>query len=155
MSCCKPDDVQVVRHFMLSVGQSAPNSPTEPTKEEKLLRAKLILEESLELLKGLGVSVSTMVPQGEKVTIEDLYLSDDGTFNMVEVVDGACDLYWVGVAGVAVSCGFSLREPLDEVNRSNLSKIHNGYRRGDGKWQKGEHYSPAKLEDKVLPICSK
>lgn len=150
----KMDDVQVIRHFMKSVGQNTPDSPTEPTREEKLLRAKLILEEAIELINSLGVSVSSMVPQGELInSTEDLYFNNDLMFDMVGVVDGCCDLYWVGVGGVAVSCGFSLREPLDEVNRSNLSKIDNGYRREDGKWVKGKNYSPAKLDDKVLPIC--
>lgn len=149
------DDVQVVRKFMQAVGQSTPDSPTEPTREEKLLRAKLIFEEAIELSNALGVSISAMVPQGELInSTDDLYFNNDLMFDMVGVVDGCCDLYWVGIGGVAVSCGFSLREPLDEVNRSNLSKIDNGHRREDGKWVKGPNYSPAKLDDKVFPICS-
>jgi len=149
------DDVKVVRKFMQAVGQSTPDVPTEPTKDEKILRAKLILEEAIELCNALGITISSMVPQGEPVnSTDDLYFNNDLIFNMVEVVDGCCDLYWVGVGGVAVSCGFSLREPLDEVNRSNLSKIDNGYRGDNGKWEKGPNYSPAKLDDKVLPICS-
>jgi hypothetical protein len=31
------------------------------------------------------------------------------------------------------------------VCRSNNSKITNGFRREDGKWQKGPNYSPANL----------
>lgn len=147
------DDVQVVRKFMQAVGQSAPDTPTEPTKDEKILRARLILEEAIELCNALGISISAMVPQGELInSTDDLYFNNDLIFDMVQVVDGCCDLYWVGIGGVAVSCGFSLREPLDEVNRSNLSKIDNGYRRDDGKWVKGENYSPAYLDDKIYPI---
>ena len=147
------EDVNVVRKFMQAVGQSTPSVPTEPTKEEKILRANLIIEEAIELINALGLTVSSMVPQGEELSsTKDLYFCDDKPFNMVEVVDGCCDLFWVGIGGVAVSCGFSLREPLDEVNRSNLSKIDNGYKGENGKWIKGKNYSPAVLSDKVFPI---
>ena len=109
----------IVREFMVQAGQNTPNTPIEPSRADRLLRANLILEESLELItKGLGVSVT--------VDTEDNYGADDclkfenssdfslaieGPFNIIETVDGAEDLRWVGVDGVYVMCGVSPIEP--------------------------------------------
>ncbi len=139
-----------VRRFCLAVGQSAPNTPTEPTKAEKELRVRLILEEALETARAFGVTVSSMVPQGEELTsTDDLHIVANGVYDVVGVADGAADLWYVGPAGISTLCGFALEPIIIEVSRSNMSKINQGYRRDDGKWVKGPNYSPAYLEDKI------
>lgn len=145
-------EVNDVRTFCKLAGQSVPNVITEPTREEKELRVRLILEEALEIAAALGVSVSTMVPQGEIISIEDLYIQTTGPFDLVAVADGAADLWYVGPAGVSVLCGFLLDPIVAEVTRSNMSKFIDGYRRDDGKWVKGPSYSPAYLMDKLFDI---
>jgi hypothetical protein len=79
-----------------------------------------------------------------------------GEADPVESMDGAADLYWVGVGGVSIVFGADLNSVLDEVDRSNQSKFIDGHRREDGKWQKGKSYSPADiksvLRDRVRPL---
>lgn len=146
-------EVNDVRTFCKLAGQSTPNAITEPTREEKELRVRLILEEALELAAAFGVSVSTMVPQGELInSTEDLHIQTTGPFDLVAVADGAADLWYVGPAGVSVLCGFAIDPIVAEVTRSNMSKFIDGYRRGDGKWVKGPSYSPAYLYDKLFDI---
>lgn len=137
------DYVDDVEKFMKKAGQNPPqgDSPVHTlTEDERLLRAKLVYEEAMELInKGLGVDV---IDGDFKVS---------RPFNMVETIDGACDLFWVGVAGVSVACNVDLEGPLQEVYRSNMSKFIDGYRRDDGKWVKGPSYSPADIAKNISP----
>lgn len=158
---------ETVRSFMKQAGQSIPTVVTEPTEDERLLRAKLILEEALETItKGLGVSVSTMVDAIEDIPRDDdeykfdlkfenssdFSLAIDKEFDIIETIDGAEDLRWVGVDGIYAMCGVHPTKPKTEVNRSNMSKFIDGHRREDGKWIKGPSYSPVDLTDKIKDI---
>ena len=137
------DYVDGVEKFMRKAGQNPPqaDSPVHTlTEEERVLRAKLVYEEAMELInKGLGVDIAD----------GDFKISRP--FSMVETIDGACDLIWVGVAGVSVACNVDLEGPLQEVYRSNMSKFIDGYRRDDGKWVKGPSYSPADIAQNISP----
>lgn len=141
--------VNVVRKFSKLAGQSHPNEISLPTEAERKLRAKLILEEAFETIEGLGVLVDY---NGRPINASLLECTPSKEFSMKEVADGACDLFWVGVAGVAALCGFKLSSVLEEVDRSNMSKFIDGYRREDGKWQKGKSYSPADIESNLVNI---
>lgn len=143
------DYVNIVREFSRLAGQNCPDKITEPSPEERNLRAKLILEEAFETIDGLGVLVSY---NGRPINPFLLDCNPSKTFSIKEVADGACDLFWVGVAGVASLCGFKLSNVLDEVNRSNMSKFIDGFRREDGKWQKGKSYSPADVLNNLEDI---
>ena len=133
-----------VRNFMQKAGQKTPTVLTNPSKDERILRAKLILEEAMELIeRGLGIEVSLneYILESSKLAYKIVSEPD-----VVEAMDGAADLMWVGVAGVAVVFGCNLEPVLQEVSRSNNSKFIDGYRREDGKWQKGPSYSPADIK---------
>jgi predicted HAD superfamily Cof-like phosphohydrolase len=73
---------------------------------------------------------------------------DERTFNLVEIADGICDTIVV-VCGTAVSFGIPLDECMQEVHRSNMSKLgEDGLpitRAMDGKILKGPRYSPPDL----------
>ena len=141
--------VNVVRKFSKLAGQSSPDAISSPTDDERKLRAKLILEEAFETIEGLGVLVSY---NGRPINPTLLDCDPCKEFSMKETADGACDLFWVGVAGVAALCGFKLSKVLEEVDRSNMSKFIDGHRREDGKWQKGKSYSPADIESNLVDI---
>lgn len=138
------DVVEDVRNFMQQAGQKTPPELTTPSKDERILRAKLILEEAMELIeRGLGIEVSMNEYVLDSNKLSYNIVSEP---NVVEAMDGAADLMWVGVAGVAVVFGCNLEPVLTEVSRSNNSKFIDGYRRADGKWQKGPSYSPANID---------
>lgn len=65
--------------------------------------------------------------------------------NIVEVADALADLIYV-VYGAAIEHGINLDEVIDEVHKSNLSKLHHetgeAIYREDGKVLKGENYIP-------------
>lgn len=140
--------------FMQKAGQATPEKLTVPSEQDRILRAKLIIEEAFELInKGLGIEVSNF---GHFLKPDDFSYILTGQADPVESMDGAADLYWVGVGGVSIIFGAHLDSVLDEVDRSNQSKFIDGHRREDGKWQKGPSYSPADiksvLKDRVRPI---
>lgn len=138
------EHVDIIREFSKNAGQNAPDSITVPSEAEMVLRAKLVLEEALELCDALGVEV---VANGQKLTEESLSFSIDSSknFDMIAVADAAADIFWVGCGGVAALCGFNFGKVLEEVDRSNMSKFIDGHRREDGKWVKGPSYSAADI----------
>lgn len=144
-----------VREFCRKAGQPTPDTPTKPTIEERKLRATLILEEALELIQdglGLGIYFRDIDGRGHMVIDDCFEFEYEKQPDLVQCADGAADLWYVGVAGVSTLCGFDICPVVAEVTRSNMSKFIDGHRRDDGKWVKGPSYSPANLEDKILPI---
>lgn len=133
-----------VKHFMVSVGQNAPDSPIIPDNLTRVLRVSLLLEEVLEFAEASGIEVS-LGSEGSPIEIEDLNYNIVGEPDMVAVVDGLSDISVVNV-GAAISWGFDLEPFEDEVCDSNDSKIDGGYKREDGKWVKPSTYKPANLE---------
>jgi predicted HAD superfamily Cof-like phosphohydrolase len=140
--------------FMQKAGQATPEKLTVPSEQDRILRAKLILEEAFELInKGLGIEVSNF---GHFLNPNDFGYIITGEADPVESMDGACDLFWTGVGGVSIVFGADLNSVLDEVDRSNQSKFIDGFRQENGKWNKGKSYSPADiksvLKDRVRPL---
>lgn len=109
-----------VREFMRKAGQECPSEPTVPLRDVQTLRLTLIREELCEL--------------DEAMRHDDIF----------ETADAIGDLLVV-VLGTAVACGIDIQPVWDEIHRSNMSKFIDGYRREDGKWMKGQSYSPANL----------
>jgi predicted HAD superfamily Cof-like phosphohydrolase len=103
--------------------------PELPEDSELALRLHLIMEEQLEL------SVAMM------------------DHNFVEVVKELGDLLYVAY-GTAVACGADMEPIMQEIHRSNMSKLQPdgsvAYRE-DGKILKPDTYSPADLK----PIIEK
>ena len=125
-----------VKDWMTAFGQETPEKPKIPSLEVRKLRAKLILEECLETIRGLGLQ-SIMVDDmdGQKYPI-DIGLQSISfeetpqTLNLKEIADGCEDLKVV-TEGTLVACGLiedvtgpGCSDPLfDEVMRSNWTKL--------------------------------
>lgn len=130
--------------FMQKAGQVTPEKLTIPSESDRILRAKLILEEAFELINdGLGIGVANF---GHFLKPADFNYVITGEADPVESMDGAADLFWTGVGGVSIIFGADLDSVLDEVDRSNQSKFIDGHRNEDGKWIKGKSYSPADIK---------
>ncbi len=134
-----------VREFMQKAGQETPASPIIPDEETRILRAKLILEEALETIRALGVSVTAQsVDKSVDVTDEDadLLFRIKDQVDMEAVVDGCADISVVTI-GTLISFGVDDEPILEEVDAANLRKFAPGsYRRDDGKWMKPPDWSP-------------
>lgn len=110
---------EMVRQFHDTYGLAIRDTPTTSVPE-KQLRIDLIDEEFTELKKAL-----------------------DGN-DIVETADAIADMLYV-VMGAALTFGIPIQEVLEEVQRSNMSKLDRDgsvIRRGDGKILKGPDYFP-------------
>lgn len=105
------------------------------------MRMSLIAEEFAEL-------VGAVYGEAAEATITTAYADavagDDQTRDTVEVADALADLVYV-IYGMALETGIPLTQVLDEVQRSNLSKLNadgSVLRRADGKVLKGPNFEP-------------
>ena len=100
-----------VDEFMRRAEQEVPGSPCIPTENVRMLRAELILEEALETVVELGFIASV-----------EIEMDPDQTADLVEIVDGCCDLSVV-TTGTLSACGVSDIELQRLVDESNLAKF--------------------------------
>lgn len=127
--------------------QETPKTPTIPSLEIRILRAKLIMEEAFETIeRGLGVMVVSKY-DGIISFENDLWFEEhqNNEPDLVHLADGCADLKVVTV-GTEIACGINGKPIFEEVMRSNFTKFIDGYIRDDGKWQKGPSYERPQLE---------
>lgn len=130
---------------MQHAGQETPSRTTIPDEETRLLRARLILEEALETVHALGVSVH-VGGREEPLEESDLQLQPSGTVDLEGVVDGCADISVVTM-GTLIAFGIDDEPVLAEVDSANLRKFGaGGYRREDGKWMKPTDWTPPNIE---------
>lgn len=136
-----------VDEFMRGARQGVPDKPVIPSKAERQLRARLILEECLETIKDLGFEASQ---EGlESITVLDIDLisfeeHSDGC-DIVGVLDGCCDIKVV-TTGTLTAFGIADEEPQRLVDESNLAKLRPGHTiRDDGKLIKPPDWTPPDL----------
>ena len=155
----KSDHQHRVESFMEMMGITAQPSPSQEnvSDDKRLLLARLVMEEVLEYLNGLGVSVSLLIHDEdeyfENVEFEDLDFEVEPGFNLKEIVDGVCDVRFVTTKALSV---FGVPdEPFQAmVDTNNLLKFaEGGYRDENGKWVKPKDH-PAPSIDKLLDSLS-
>ena len=128
-----------VKEFMQKVGQDTPEGAVIPDEKIRILRAKLILEEALETVAAMGVTVHV---GGQEVAEEELVYAAPNDVDLKEVVDGCADISVVTI-GTLIAFGVDDEPVLEEVDASNLRKFGEGsYRREDGKWMKPPGWTP-------------
>lgn len=145
---------QRVEEFMELAKQELPNSPTEPSVEVRLLRAKLILEEALETIQALGVAIFIEGYRAnllyEMTTATGCHLAACDPFNMVEAVDGCCDLSVVTI-GTLSALGVADAPLIEAVDRNNLEKFGPGHTiREDGKLVKPPGHKPPDITAELV-----
>jgi len=138
------EHLDAVELFMSKAKQPVSRKLRVPSPEERILRAKLIYEESMETISALGVDycLGKFVDAGED------------HYNPQEVLDGACDIAVV-TNGTLIACGLYTVFPnaLSRVDQNNLSKFGPGsYLRDDGKVMKPPNYKPVILDDLVESV---
>lgn len=136
-----------VEEFMLRAGQEVPVLVKVPDEDVRKLRARLILEEALETIDGLGFNVK--VQPGELVGYQKVMEIQDVRFaphrhgpDIIEVLDGCADIKVV-TTGTLSAFGVpdeALQELIDDANLQKFSV--GGHLREDGKWVKPRDWQP-------------
>lgn len=138
-----------IHEFMAKAEQTAPDRPTMPTMQVRIGRLKWIAEELCELANAYGVEIDLNNRGGATNSFfaepMKLPVFEEGSrAALKEAYDAVLDLM-VFAVGTGVAMGTDLEPGWEEVHRSNMSKFVDGYKRPDGKWQKGPSYIPANL----------
>lgn len=100
-----------------------------------ILRAELIQEEAVELFEAI-----------------QNFLDDDSLDNLLNLMKELGDLQYV-LSGFAVTFGLPLDKIVEEIHRSNMTKLDEFGKpiyRADGKVLKGPLYEPPDLEQFVV-----
>jgi predicted HAD superfamily Cof-like phosphohydrolase len=113
-------------------------TPTEKVSPaERLFRAKLIMEEALELVnKGLGIEIYI---GDQKIEMERINWMTVGQVNLLEVADGCADLKVV-TTGTLSCFGFDDLKIQAIVDFNNLTKFGPGHRIVNGKLVKPDDF---------------
>lgn len=126
----------------LDARQAIPDTYTIPDAATRLLRARLLLEETLETINALGfeIYVTTASPEVRMDTIE---FEPNAMPNLEGIIDGCCDMSYVAV-GTMLCCGAPDELHMNEVNKANNAKFPNGKAITDanGKFQKPKGWQP-------------
>jgi predicted HAD superfamily Cof-like phosphohydrolase len=103
-----------IEKFMAKAKQPVPDRPTIPSREVRLLRARLILEEACETIEALGFKVTkaTIEPSAKKV-------------DLLQIADGCGDLSVVTI-GTLSACGIQDEPVLRAIDVNNLRKFGKG-----------------------------
>ena len=116
-----------------------------PTPEQMVLQFHRTFGSHIETLPTLDVPAEVLALRESLIREEfEEYLEAIAAGNLVEVADALADLVYV-LYGTAISYGIDLDRVIDEVHRSNMSKLDAGGHpivREDGKMLKSALYSP-------------
>lgn len=136
------EDTRLIADFMHTFGQDVRDHPTtDITDEERLLRARLVLEEAVEFVKAMGCFV---VAYSDRIDdLMKVVLDPDADIDLVEATDAMADLVVV-VKGSAHTLGVDIDEATRIVHGTNMAKAPGGVvlRREDGKVLKPEGWQP-------------
>lgn len=111
----------------ITVREHVPGQPHEPSEEERILRAKLLFEETLETIRdGLGVALC-YGPISTGATIHDMVEEKFSfeivdSYDPVETLDGLADVKVIA-NGTAVCFGLPMEDADRIVFESNMSKL--------------------------------
>ena len=136
-----------IEKFMRDAGQTVRLKPIQPTEDERVLRAKLIVEEALETCEALGVDVEPELDDRGEDIVGFRFVPTD-KFDMVEAVDGCCDVIVVTIG--TLSClGAGDVHPMNAVLDANDAKM-TGPIREDGKRLKPEGWQPPDISGELI-----
>lgn len=138
----KSDHQLLVEEFMRLASQDFPSMPGLPAEPVLLFRAKLILEEALETIRGLGYVPVWRDGGSDSGELTPELRKSGNAPDIIEIVDGCADVSVVTI-GTLSALEIADVEILEAVDNNNLEKFGpGGHRRADGKWVKPPGHKP-------------
>ncbi len=120
-----PSPHDFVEEFHKAFDVPIEGKPTLPAQDRRDMRIRILKEELQE------------------------YLAAEESDDLVEVADALADMVYV-IYGTALEYGLPLDQIIEEVHRSNMSKLDDDGKpihREDGKVVKSQNYTPPNIED--------
>jgi predicted HAD superfamily Cof-like phosphohydrolase len=114
---------RMVDKFMRLAHQNVPLKPQLLSPEERVLRARLIIEEALETVSALGVKID--LPNTIRLDFKDLHFQSEGEMDMVGTVDGCFDLRVVTTGTLSAAGVPDSGQRIVDLN--NLNKFGPGH----------------------------
>lgn len=131
---------------MGKAGQTVPTVPIMPDLAIRVLRARLLLEETVETINALGCEV--VMKDGE-LTVRNDFLR---TPSIVETIDGCCDVSVIAI-GTLSALGCPDGPFLAEVDAANLRKFEgDAHRDSHGKWIKPSNFVGPNIEGRLAEL---
>ncbi|MCA9361785.1 hypothetical protein KC906_00270, partial [Candidatus Kaiserbacteria bacterium] len=128
--------------FMIKAGQWSGDllrmTPHIPDDKTRVLRAKLIFEECMETINALGVQIRFGIddneptpwplndPESNEVHAHDFVDCRIDCVDIVEVVDGCCDIKVV-TTGTLVAFSIADESHQEAIDNANLDKFGEGH----------------------------
>lgn len=145
------EDTQIIRRFMKNIQPTRDTVVLDPPEEERILRGRLVLEETLELLEALGLKAGIAGAEPAALNPKDfvLVIDPDSSYDPVATLDALSDGVVV-MKGSGIQLGLPVDEAtLTEVGPSNMSKLDkdgNGILDAGGKLTKGPDFFEPRLD---------
>lgn len=139
-----------VAQFHREFGHPVNEHPSNVSIQDLRLRIKLVIEELCELVDGLNTDDPLMwsnLRYHLKSAHDGCDALEPAKIDSLATLDAIADLSYV-ITGLGLSLGLPLVQAVDEVHKSNMSKLGpNGQAifGADGKIKKGSNYKPPDL----------
>lgn len=115
---------EMVAEFMHAFGTIIRRSPTaDITNAERVLRARLVLEEAFEFVESMGCGVVWQLTMPGLSAIQ--VVDSGGVVDLVAAADALADVIYVA-EGSALTMGIPMSDVMREVHRSNMAKAGGG-----------------------------
>lgn len=141
-----------VREFHNKFGHPVADHINVPSRQQRLLRFKLLFEEVLEFgravgVKGLADTTQESFEQDMREALDQFTIEPTAEVDMVEAADALADIDYV-MCGAFLVFGMPQEALGEEVHRSNMSKLGEDgmpVYGADGKVKKGPNYTPPNI----------
>lgn len=130
---------EMVEQFHTAMGLPVRTTPTMPSEAERVMRCRLLLEETLEYIRASGCVVK-FLGDGRMTAVS---MPEAGTPDLAAMAQECADVLYVA-NGSMLTMGVP-SEVFAEVHRANMSKLGDDGEpvlREDGKVMKGPNYRP-------------
>ena len=126
-----------------------PEKPTTPVSQEnRLQRARLVLEEALELVEALGLHVTCKTCSQYFLDPDcvdfDFWMAEED-LDLAEIAKECADVIVV-TTGTLSRCGIPDKPILNAVDQNNLEKARGGWVDENGKFRKPPGFTKVDLE---------